>query len=172
MRVVVVLPLVPVIAAIGMRVGEPGGNSMSITGPAASRGVPSEGATVHAKAGGGVDLADGTAGLAVGAGDVGGQKIDAGDVEADGQGRPLRHLAVVRVDQIGDVDRRAAGRQVAGRTQVDGFSGRRHALAVVAFLFEQSHGLVVELEAGEHLFVADAAARIAVDPIHQLLDGR
>ncbi len=45
MRAVVVLPFVPVIAAIGTRDGEPCGNSMSITGPAASRGVPSEGAT-------------------------------------------------------------------------------------------------------------------------------
>ncbi|MCI1710146.1 MAG: hypothetical protein LKM39_07135 [Chiayiivirga sp.] len=45
MRAVVVLPLVPVIAAIGTRDGDPGGNSMSITGPATSRGVPSDGAT-------------------------------------------------------------------------------------------------------------------------------
>ena len=45
MREVVVLPLVPVIAAIGTVLGEPGGNSMSITGPATSRGVPSLGAT-------------------------------------------------------------------------------------------------------------------------------
>ena len=45
MRAVVVLPLVPVMVAIGMRAGVPGGNSMSITGPATSRGVPSLGAT-------------------------------------------------------------------------------------------------------------------------------
>ena len=44
-RAVVVLPLVPVMAAIGTRDGVPGGNSMSITGPATSRDVPSEGAT-------------------------------------------------------------------------------------------------------------------------------
>ena len=51
MRAVVVLPLVPVIAAIGMRAGVPGGNSMSITGPATSRGVPSVGATCMRKPG-------------------------------------------------------------------------------------------------------------------------
>ena len=45
MRAVVVLPFVPVIAAIGIRDGVPGGNSMSMTGPATSRGVPSLGAT-------------------------------------------------------------------------------------------------------------------------------
>ena len=43
-RAVVVLPLVPVIAAIGIRLGVPGGNSMSITGPPTSRGRPSLGA--------------------------------------------------------------------------------------------------------------------------------
>jgi hypothetical protein len=45
MRVVVVLPLVPVIAAIGMRAGALSGNSISSTGFATSRAVPSEGAT-------------------------------------------------------------------------------------------------------------------------------
>ena len=45
MRATVVLPLVPVIEVIGMRDGVPGGKSMSITGPATSRGVPSLGAT-------------------------------------------------------------------------------------------------------------------------------
>ena len=51
MRAVVVLPLVPVIAAIGTRAGEPGGNSMSITGAATSREVPSLGATCMRKPG-------------------------------------------------------------------------------------------------------------------------
>ena len=45
MRAVVVLPFVPVTAAIGTRDGAPGGNSMSMTGAATSRGVPSLGAT-------------------------------------------------------------------------------------------------------------------------------
>ena len=45
MRDVVVLPLVPVMQAIGTRAEEPAGNNMSMTGPAASRGVPSLGAT-------------------------------------------------------------------------------------------------------------------------------
>jgi hypothetical protein len=41
---VVVFPLVPVIAAIGIQLGDPGGNSMSITEVATSRGLPSLGA--------------------------------------------------------------------------------------------------------------------------------
>jgi len=44
MRVVVVLPLVPVIAATGMRAAEARGKSMSRMAPATSRGRPSEGA--------------------------------------------------------------------------------------------------------------------------------
>ena len=51
MRVVVVLPLVPVMAAIGMRYGVPFGNSMSITGPATSRAFPSVGAVCMRKPG-------------------------------------------------------------------------------------------------------------------------
>jgi hypothetical protein len=50
-RAVVVLPLVPVTAAIGIRLGVPGGNSMSITGPATSRGRPSLGAMCIRKPG-------------------------------------------------------------------------------------------------------------------------
>ena len=50
-RDVVVLPLVPVTAAIGTRLGAPGGKSMSITGPATSRGWPSLGATCMRKPG-------------------------------------------------------------------------------------------------------------------------
>src|SRR5258708_29688171 len=44
MREVVVLPLVPVMLAMGMVLGAPGGNSMSMIGPATSLGVPSLGA--------------------------------------------------------------------------------------------------------------------------------
>ena len=51
MRAVVVLPLVPVMAAIGMRDGVPGGKSMSSTGPATSRGFPSLGAMCIRKPG-------------------------------------------------------------------------------------------------------------------------
>ena len=51
MRAVVVLPLVPVKAAIGTRAGVPAGNSMSITGPATSRDLPSLGATCMRKPG-------------------------------------------------------------------------------------------------------------------------
>ena len=50
-REVVVLPFVPVMLATGILVGEPGGNSISITLPATSRGSPSDGATCIRKPG-------------------------------------------------------------------------------------------------------------------------
>jgi hypothetical protein len=92
---------------------------MSMTGAGdVARGALGRG-DVHAEAGGGVDLADAAADLAVGAGDVGGDEVDAGDVEADRLGGAHGHLAVVGVDDVGEVDRGAAGAEVAGRAQVD-----------------------------------------------------
>ena len=44
MREHVVLPLVPVRAAMGTRAWVPGGKSMSMIAPPTSRGVPSDGA--------------------------------------------------------------------------------------------------------------------------------
>ena len=103
MRAVVVLPLVPVIAAIGIRLGVPGGNSMSITGPATSRGRALARRHVHAEAGRRVDLADRAADLLVRLGDVGGEEVHAADVEPDRLDRPHRHLGVVGMHQVGHV---------------------------------------------------------------------
>ena len=61
----VVLPLVPVTAAIGMRDGVPGGNSMSMTGAGDVARLALGRRDVHAEAGRGVDLADAAADLAV-----------------------------------------------------------------------------------------------------------
>jgi hypothetical protein len=120
------------------------------------------GGDVHAKARGGVDLADPAADLAVGAGDVRGDEVDAGDVEADRAGGPDRHLAVVRVDDVGEVDGGAAGAEVAGAAQVHKLAGGEHGVRGVALELEEAAGLVVELDAGEDLLVADAAARVAL----------
>ena len=127
MRAVVVLPLVPVIAAIGIRLGLPGGNSMSITGPATSRARPSLGATCMRKPGRGVDLADRAADVLVRLGDVGREEVDAADVEADRLDGAHGHLDVVGVHEVGHVGRGAAGREVAGRAEEDALAGGRHA---------------------------------------------
>ncbi len=118
-RAVVVLPLVPVIAAIGIRLGVPGGNSMSITGPPTSRAPSLARRHVHAEPRRRVDLADGAADFLVGLGDVGGEEVHAADIEADRLHRPHRHLDVVGMDQVGDVGGGAAGGEVAGGAEED-----------------------------------------------------
>ncbi len=143
---------------------------MSITGPATSRGVPSVGDDVHAEAGRGVDLDDRAADLLVAAGDVGRDEVHAADVEADGLHGALGHEPVVVVDDVGLVDRRAAGRQVAGRAQVEDLPLREDRLGGQPGLLEQAERLVVDLQPGEVLLVADAAPRIAVDQLDELGD--
>ena len=87
---------------------------------------------MHAHAGAGVDLADGAAGVAVALGDVGGEEVDAADVEADGADRPLGHQLVVGVDDVGDVDGGAAGGEVGGLAQEDDLALGRDGVVVVA----------------------------------------
>ena len=128
------------------------------------------GRDVHAHARAGVDLADRAAGVAVALGDVGGQEIDAADVEPDGADRPLGHQLVVGVDDVGHVDRGAAGREVGGLAQVDDLALGRHAVVVVALRGQQPVGGVVELEPGQHVLVAGAAARVLVHLLDQLGD--
>ena len=81
-----------------------------------------------------------------------------------------RHFPVVRMNDVGDIDRRAAGRQVGGRAQIHDLVLRRHGVLVVADLRQQAFRLVIELEARQHLLVADAAARILVDDVDELFD--
>ena len=170
-RAVVVLPLVPVTAAIGIRLGVPGGNSMSITGPPTSRGPPLARRHVHPEPGRRVDLADGAADLLVGLGDVGGEEVDAAHVEADRLYRANRHLDVVGMDQVGHVDGGAAGGEIAGRAEKDPLTVGRNRLPGVALVGEQGLRLVIEHQPGEHLLVTDAAPGVPVHLVHQLLDG-
>ena len=126
---------------------------------------------VHAKARGGIDLADGTAHFLVGLGDVVGEEVHAGHIQPNGLGGAHSHLAVVRVDHVGLVDGRAAGGQVAGGAQEDTLALGRDAVAPVAHLLQQPLGLMVDLDARQHLLVPDAAAGVLVDLLHQLRAG-
>ncbi len=110
MRAVVVLPLVPVMQAIGTREAAPAGNSMSITGPAASRGVPSLGATCMRNPGAALISQMPPPTRLVALGDIGAEKIDAADIEPDGGDGAHRHVAIVGMNDVGHIGRRAAGR--------------------------------------------------------------
>ena len=120
-----------------------------------------------------VDLADRAAGLAHRLGDVGADEVDARDVEADHPGGLLGDLDVLRVRLEGAVDRDAAGAHVAGERELDDCcpSGRYvgHLEALLAHQLDRG---VVDLDPGQHLLVADAAARVGVGDVDQLLDGR
>ena len=171
MRVVVVLPLVPVMAAIGMRYGVPVREEHVDHRPGHVARLALRGRGVHAEAGRGVDLDDRAARLLVAAGDVRRDEVDAADVEADRLDRPLGHDAVVVVDDVRLVDRGAAGREVARRAQVEDLARRGgRTSGVEPRRLEQALGLVVELQAGQHLLVADAAPGILVDDLDQLGD--
>ena len=168
-RDVVVLPLVPVTATIGTRDGAPGREEQVDDRLGDELRLADGGVGVHPEARGGVDLADRAAGLAHGRGDVGADEVDAGDVEPDHAGRLLGDLDVVRVGVEGAVDRDAAGRHVAGERELDHLARRRHVVQGVALVARRSSiGGGVDLDLGEHLLVADAAARVGVGDLDQL----
>ena len=126
---------------------------------------------VHPEPGRGVDLDDRPAGLADGGRDVGADEVDAGDVEADDLGRRLGDLDVVGVGLDRPVDRRAAGRHVAGEGELDPGPRRRPLVEAEALGPDELLGRLVELDPGEDLLVADAAARVEVRDIDELADG-
>ena len=125
---------------------------------------------VHAEPGRGIDLADAATDFAVGQRDVLREEVDAADIKADRLDRAHRHVAVVRVDDVRDVGRRAARREVRGRAQVHLAPGLRHRLRREPGARKHHLGLVVDLEAGQDLLVADAAPRILVHDLDQLVN--
>ena len=125
---------------------------------------------VHPEARRGVHFADRAAGLADRLGDVGAEEVDAGDVEADDPGGLLGDVDVVRVGLEGAVDGDAAGRHVAGQRQLDHLAARRDVGHLVALLADEVDRAVGDVDAGEHLLVADAAPRVGVGDLHQLGD--
>ena len=81
------------------------------------------GRDVHAETGRRVDLADAAADLAVALADVRGDEVHAAHIETDGLRGANGHLAVVRVDHVGEVDGGAAGGEVAGAAEEQGLAG-------------------------------------------------
>ena len=120
------------------------------------------GCHVHAEAGCRVDLADRTAAFLVGTRDVGMDEVDSADIEPDRLDRAHRHLGVVGMDDVGHIDRSAAGRKIAREPQADDFARRRNGCARVALVGQAAVGLRIEFETRQHLLVADAASRIVV----------
>ena len=170
-RAVVVLPLVPVIAAIGIRVGVPGGNSMSITGPPTSRGRPSLGAMCMRNPGAALisQMAPPTS--------LYDSVMSVLRKSTPPTSRPIAFTARTAISMLSGCTWSVTSVAVppVERLPVERRKTRspvgRHRLPGVALLGEQGLRLVIELEPGEHLLVPDAAAGILVHLVHQLLDG-
>jgi hypothetical protein len=92
-------------------------------------------------------------------------------IQADHQRGASGDLARLVVDIGGAIDRGAARREVGGRGQVEDLTLRQHRIERVARLLQQTVRLMADLNAGEHLLMADATARIAIDDLDQFADG-
>ena len=103
--------------------------------------------------------------LAHGAGDIGGDEIDAGHVEPDDHRRLPRDLDVVRMDVVGAIDGGATGAHVAGQLELDEAAFLRHILQRQLLLGQDIERLRVDPDAGENLLVPDAATRILIGDI-------
>ena len=114
----------PVTTAIGIRLRDPGGKSISTMEPITSRGRPCAGQRCFRNAGSRVDLADHAALSAHRLRDVRNQQVDPRDVQANGHRSALGNLSILRVDLIGHVDRRTSG-GTCSRCVSDGRSRRR-----------------------------------------------
>ena len=125
---------------------------------------------MHAQAGGGIDFDDAAALGLEGLEDGVADDVDAGDVEADGLRGGNGRRRQVGVYVIGDIGRRAAGRQVGVVAQDDARPARRHRIGGQALLREALQGDLVEADLGQRSSVAVRAARVAVDDVDQLAD--
>ena len=168
MRAVVVLPFVPVTAAMGMRARAARREEHVEHRTRHVAGLAARRCHVHAEPGRGIHLADGAAHVLVALGNVRAQEVHAADVEADGADGADRHLDVVRVHDVGHVLGRATGRKVGRGPEVDDLARGGHGVPVESLLRKKALGLVVEVDARQDLLVADATARIAVHLVHQL----
>ena len=127
---------------------------------------------VHAEAGAGIDL-DHAGGLLVERlRQRLGEQVDADDVEAHQPPDALGGIAHLRVDVVGQVGRRAAGRDVRGRFQQDHLAVGNDAVEGQAGLLDEALGLLVDLDLRQQVLVPDAAAGILVLLVDQLPERR
>ena len=143
MRTVVVLPLVPVTATIGMRAGAARREEHVDDRPGDVLRLALGGVGVHAEAGRGVDLDDRAAGLAHG-------RAMSGEMKSmPATSSPTTWAAVSAISTLSGwarraVDRGAAGAHVAGQRELDAGALGRHIVEREALLADELLGCVVE----------------------------
>ncbi len=79
-------------------------------------------------------------------------------------------LGIVGVDVVGAVDGGAAGAHVAGLLELNVLPGRGNGVELEPLTGQRLQCQLVDRDAREHLFVADAATRIGIRELHQLTD--
>ena len=125
------------------------------------------GLEVHQQAGAGVDLDDRAAGLVQRARDVGGDQIDAGDVQADDARGQAHLVGDIRMHVVGAVDRDVA---VALDQHLAAGFGHRAGVQALALEQQPDHRLALQADRLEREFLGLAAARVGVElGVDQLL---
>ena len=171
-RDVVVLPLVPVTATIGIRLGVPGGKSMSITGLATYCGSPTVGWVCIRKPGAAL-----TSQIAPPVSRTG--WVMSGAMKSmPAMSRPTTRAASSAISMFSGCASNVRSIEMPPvdmlpvRVSLTVVPGGRHVVHPVALLAHQVDRRVVDLDPGQHLLVPDAAARVGVGLLDQLGDRR
>ena len=169
-RVVVVLPLTPVTATIGMRPFSPSGNSMSTIASPTGRETPADGSRCMRKPGAAL-----TSTITPSCSSSG-RLMSWATTSTPAMSRPTILRGVDRagghvgMDALGHVDGRAAGAQVRVAADQHDRAGRRNRIGREALIGQHGQRDGVELDLAQHRGVMLAAAGIGVDDVDQLAD--
>ena len=171
-RLVVVLPLVPVTATIGIREVAPGGKSMSTTGLAMNCGSPIVGCVCIRKPGAAL-----TSQIAPPVSRTG--SVMSGQMKSmPAMSRPTIRAASSAISTFSGCASKVRSIEmppvdmlpVSASLTISPSAGTES--SVWPWSASTSIGGVVDLDPGQHLLVADAAARVGVGEVDELLDGR
>ncbi len=157
---------------MGIRDCVPAGNSISITFPATSRGVPSDGATCMRKPGAAFTSTIAPTDFLVASGDVGRQEIHAPDIKPHRHDGAFCHVLVVGMAisvtsiAVPPVDRLAVERRKNSRPAF-----RKHGRFRKSGLLHQPFCLGINFKVRQHLLMAYAAPGVRVHHFDQFGDG-
>ena len=169
-RVVVVFPFEPVTATIGMRDGDALREQQVDDRLRHVLWLALGGVRVHSEPRRRVHLDHGAAALTDGLRDVGSDEVDAGHVEADHLRGLFGDLDVLLVRFERPVDGDAPRGHVPRLGELHHGVLRRNVLQLESLGSNERRRLVVDLDAGQDLFVPDAAPRVEVGRLDELGD--
>ena len=139
-------------------------------GPAYVTWVPLGGIGVHTEAWASVHFHDGATVFAGGFGDVLGDEVNTSDIESHHHGSLPGDFDVIRVDIVGTIDGRTAGAHIACELELHELACFRNCFQCAVIAFEHFHGLAINRDTGEDLFVTNTTARILIGDFNQFLN--